>query len=180
MRSGSPVLGISPCVRTWLNSTTATLTTLSERAASRLRTCGGVLAAPAYLLRLSLSPTEDDWQADGDISRKQHLLDALRRPFRLVRKYGRGNKSWDDVFAVSFIRARDLISNSNFMGRDRVRLVARAICDVGIGWIFTVREPGVTPGSLRYRFVGHHIPDWLVRGRVQLALARRARFQASA
>ena len=83
---------LAACVRTWLTSTTATLPTLFERAVFRLRMRGGVLAAPAYLLRLSLSPTEDDWQADGDISR-EHLLDALRRPFRLARKYGRGNKS---------------------------------------------------------------------------------------
>ena len=83
---------LAACVRTWLTSATHPLPTLFERAAFRLRMRGAVLAAPAYLLRLSLSPTEDDWQADGDISRK-HLLDALRRPFRLARKYGRGKKS---------------------------------------------------------------------------------------
>jgi hypothetical protein len=52
---------------------------------------GGLLAAPAYLLRLSLSPTEEDWQAGGEIS-DNRLLDTLRRPFRLARKYGRGGK----------------------------------------------------------------------------------------
>lgn len=61
---------------------------LFERAAFRLRMRGNLLAAPAYLLRLSLSPTEDDWEQGGEIS--QHgFLDAVRRPFRLVRKYGR-------------------------------------------------------------------------------------------
>ncbi len=83
---------LAACVRTWLTSATHPLPTLFERAAFRLRMRGAVLAAPAYLLRLSLSPTEDDWQAGGDISRK-HLLDTLRRPFRLARKYGRGKKS---------------------------------------------------------------------------------------
>jgi hypothetical protein len=52
---------------------------------------GGLLAAPAYLLRLTFSPTEEDWQTDGRISQNR-FLDALRRPFRLVRKYGRGGK----------------------------------------------------------------------------------------
>lgn len=61
---------------------------LLERAAFRLRMRGGFFAAPAYLLRLSFSPTEEDWQPDGNLSRSR-LLDALRRPFRLARKYSR-------------------------------------------------------------------------------------------
>jgi hypothetical protein len=64
---------------------------LFQRAAFRLRMRGGFFAAPAYLLRLSLSPTEEDWQADGELSRNT-LLEALRRPFRLARKYGRQSK----------------------------------------------------------------------------------------
>lgn len=36
---------------------------LFERATFRLRMRGNFLAAPAYLLRLSFSPTEEDWQA---------------------------------------------------------------------------------------------------------------------
>lgn len=65
---------------------------LFERAAFRLRMCGSFFAAPAYLLRLSLSPTEEDWQAGDKIS-KNRFLDAFRRPFRLARKYGRPNGS---------------------------------------------------------------------------------------
>jgi hypothetical protein len=61
---------------------------LFERAAFRLRMRGGLLAAPAYLLRLSFSPTEEDWQTGGKISHNR-LLDALRRPLRLARKYSR-------------------------------------------------------------------------------------------
>jgi len=53
---------------------------------------GNRVAAPGYLLRLSFSPTEDDWLADGQIKHNR-LLEALRRPFRLARKYGRGAKS---------------------------------------------------------------------------------------
>jgi hypothetical protein len=65
---------------------------LFERAAFRLRMRGGGFAGPAYLLRLSLSPTEEDWQTGDGISHNR-LFDMLRRPFRLARKYGRGSKS---------------------------------------------------------------------------------------
>lgn len=65
---------------------------LLERAAFRLRMRGNFFAAPAYLLRLSLSPTEEDWQASGKI-RGNRFLDALRRPFRLARKYSRYTKT---------------------------------------------------------------------------------------
>lgn len=65
---------------------------LFERAAFRLRMRGNWLAAPAYLLRLSLSPTEEDWQADGRLSRNR-FAHVARRPFRLARKYSRGSKS---------------------------------------------------------------------------------------
>jgi hypothetical protein len=61
---------------------------LFERAAFRLRMRGSFLAAPAYLLRLSLSPTEEDWHTGGATSHNR-FLEALRRPFRLARKYGR-------------------------------------------------------------------------------------------
>jgi hypothetical protein len=61
---------------------------LFERAVFRMRMRGGFLAAPAYLIRLSLSPTEEDWQESGQLSQNR-LLDVLRRPFRLARKHGR-------------------------------------------------------------------------------------------
>src|SRR5712664_4932929 len=67
---------------------------LFERAAFRMRMRGGLVAAPAYLLRLSLSPTEEDWMVGAAAEVKRHVfLDAVRRPFRLVRKYGRGGKT---------------------------------------------------------------------------------------
>jgi len=81
---------LASCVGAWLTGNVSP--TLLERAAFRLRMRGNGLFAPAYLLRLSLSPTEEDWQADGEISHNR-LLDALRRPFRLARKYGHSNKS---------------------------------------------------------------------------------------
>src|SRR6266403_837425 len=65
---------------------------LFERAAFRLRMHGGLLSAPAYLLRLSLSPTEEDWNDTGQ-AKVPWLPDAVRRPFRLARKYGRRGNS---------------------------------------------------------------------------------------
>jgi len=65
---------------------------LFERAVFRLRMRGDLISAPAYLLRLSLSPTEEDWQTGGEISHSR-FLDAVRRPFRLARKYGRRSKT---------------------------------------------------------------------------------------
>ena len=65
---------------------------LFQRAVFRLRMRGGGFSAPAYLLRLSLSPTEEDWKP-GATENRHGFLDALRRPFRLARKYSRGSKS---------------------------------------------------------------------------------------
>lgn len=62
-----------------------------ERGIFRMRMRGGIFSGPAYLLRLSLSPTEEDWAQDA--GHKRHwFLDALGRPFRLARKYGNGGK----------------------------------------------------------------------------------------
>jgi len=83
---------LAACAQEWLNPNSKTSPTLFERAAFRLRMPGSRIAAPAYLLRLSFSPTEDDWQVDGEI-KQNRLLEALRRPFRLARKYGRTAKS---------------------------------------------------------------------------------------
>lgn len=76
----------------WLPAAGYAPLSLLERAAFRLRMRGSFFAAPAYLLRLSFSPTEEDWQADGRLSRN-NFLDAVRRPFRLARKYGRNSKA---------------------------------------------------------------------------------------
>ncbi|HEX8837807.1 MAG TPA: nucleotidyltransferase family protein [Candidatus Acidoferrum sp.] len=72
----------------WLPSAGYEPPSLFQRAAFRLRMRGNFFAAPAYLLRLSLSPTEEDWQANGR-GTSNTFLDALRRPFRLARKYSR-------------------------------------------------------------------------------------------
>src|SRR5712692_1708804 len=75
----------------WLPAAGGAPPGLFERAAFRMRMRGGLLSAPAYLLRLSFSPTEEDWM-DASGKNRPGFLDAIRRPFRLARKYGRGGK----------------------------------------------------------------------------------------
>jgi hypothetical protein len=65
---------------------------LFKRAVFRMRMRGGLISAPAYLLRLSFSPTEEDWMVGAE-EKRRGFLDAVRRPFRLARKYGRGGKT---------------------------------------------------------------------------------------
>jgi hypothetical protein len=76
----------------WLPAAGSAPPGLFERAAFRLRMRGSLIAAPAYLLRLMLSPTEEDWQKGTGESRHR-LMDILRRPFRLARKHGRAGRS---------------------------------------------------------------------------------------
>jgi hypothetical protein len=57
------------------------------RASYRIQIAGGGIRGVGYLMRLSLSPTEDDWREDAD-ERKSWMWGVLRRPFRLLRKYG--------------------------------------------------------------------------------------------
>jgi len=60
---------------------------LRERAFFRVRMASGGFAGAQYLLRLALSPTEEDW-VEGAEDRRSWLWDAMRRPLRLLRKYG--------------------------------------------------------------------------------------------
>jgi hypothetical protein len=58
-----------------------------ERAAFRVRMRGGFPGA-AYLFRLLLSPTEEDW-TPGKEGNRPAFMDAISRPFRLARKHSR-------------------------------------------------------------------------------------------
>jgi len=76
----------------WLPASGHAPSGLFTRALFRMRMRGGLVSGPAYLLRLSISPTEEDWNAD--LAGKRHaVLDAIRRPFRLARKYSRVRKA---------------------------------------------------------------------------------------
>jgi Uncharacterised nucleotidyltransferase len=65
---------------------------LLGRATFRLKMRGGLLPGARYLLRLTLSPTEEDW-VDGSGEKRSWLLDAIGRPFRLARKYRRDGRA---------------------------------------------------------------------------------------
>jgi hypothetical protein len=82
---------LAACASKWLPTAREVPPTLFERAVFRLRMRGNAFAAPAYLLRLSFSPTEEDWQAIGTINHRR-VFEMLRRPFRLAQKYSRGSK----------------------------------------------------------------------------------------
>jgi hypothetical protein len=76
-------------VESWLPSAGYDPPILKERAIFRMRMRGG-LAGVAYLVRLSFSPTEEDW-AEGAEERRSGFWDALQRPLRLFRKYRSNN-----------------------------------------------------------------------------------------
>lgn len=59
-----------------------------RRAIFRIQMCGNFFAGVGYLLRLSLSPTEEDWVPEGELSRSG-FAEAIRRPFRLAKKHSR-------------------------------------------------------------------------------------------
>jgi hypothetical protein len=63
---------------------------LRERVLFRMGMRGGGVRGALYLLRLSLSPTEEDW-VEGAEEKRSWIWDALRRPFRLLKKYGGGD-----------------------------------------------------------------------------------------
>lgn len=64
---------------------------LWERASYRMMMHGGGLSGAAYLWRLSVSPTEKDWQQQTDSS-SASPMDIVRRFVRLAKLYGRSGK----------------------------------------------------------------------------------------
>lgn len=61
---------------------------LLGRAAFRIRMRGSFFAGLSYLARLSLSPTEHDWQSNAS-AKTSRLRESSRRLLRLAGKYGR-------------------------------------------------------------------------------------------
>lgn len=76
-------------IQGWLPSAETVPAPLLERAMFRLEMGGGGVVGASYLLRLTLSPTQEDW-TKGEEERSPWLVLAVRRPFRLLRKYGLG------------------------------------------------------------------------------------------
>jgi hypothetical protein len=77
---------------TWLPSAGQTSPGLFARALYRVRMRGATVSGLAYLLRLTFSPTQEDWHA-GLENKHDGRFAALRRPVRLVKKYRGGEKS---------------------------------------------------------------------------------------
>jgi len=92
VRSDPAVEQLARQVLQWLPAAGSAPPGIFTRAMFRMCMRGGIVSGPAYLLRLSFSPTEEDW-VEGAENKRHWLLDALGRPFRLARKYGRDNKS---------------------------------------------------------------------------------------
>jgi hypothetical protein len=74
-------------VKGWLPTAGYQPPPLRQRAIFRQKMGGGGMRGAAYLVRLSLSPTEEDW-AEGSEDRGSRVWEAIKRPFRLLRKYG--------------------------------------------------------------------------------------------
>jgi len=79
-------------IKSWLPYAGAAPPNLTQRALFRMNMRGGLVAGPAYLLRLSLSPTEEDW-VEGAETKRSWVWDAVQRPLRLLKKYGQDGKS---------------------------------------------------------------------------------------
>jgi len=88
VRADAVAARLAEQVCAWLPAAGSAPPGLFERSLFRMRMRGGWLSAPAYLLRLSVSPTEEDWKVATEKNR-HGFLDAIRRPFRLARKYRR-------------------------------------------------------------------------------------------
>ena len=75
-------------IATWLPTAGQTQPDLLSRARFRMHMRGGLLRGFGYLLRLTFSPTQEDWRsADG--KSRHDAMEGLRRPIRLAKKYGR-------------------------------------------------------------------------------------------
>jgi hypothetical protein len=92
VRSDSVAGRLARQIVQWLPAAGSAPPGLFERAMFRMRMRGGIISGSAYLARLSLSPTEEDWVEGGE-NKRHWFLDALGRPFRLARKYGNDGKT---------------------------------------------------------------------------------------
>jgi hypothetical protein len=91
VKSDKAAANLTRQILSWLPAAGNAPPDLLERAAFRLRMHGELVSAPAYLLRLLFSPTEEDWEG-GAGENQGTFFDMIRRPFRLARKYSRGGK----------------------------------------------------------------------------------------
>lgn len=74
-------------IREWLPYAGHRPPGLVKRTVYRMRMGGGGARGLSYLLRLSFVPSQDDWDEGGG-ERQSWIWEVVRRPFRLIRKYG--------------------------------------------------------------------------------------------
>jgi hypothetical protein len=92
MQSDRTVAKLAAQIQNRLESREPRVIGVMERAIFRVRMRGGLFAGAAYLLRLSLSPTEEDW-TQGKEGNRPAFLDAVGRPLRLAKKHSRRSNS---------------------------------------------------------------------------------------
>ena len=78
-------------IASWLPSAGQAPPGLLARAVYRVRMRGSVVSGLGYLLRLTFSPTQEDWLAGAERNHDGRFA-ALRRPVRLAKKYRSGDK----------------------------------------------------------------------------------------
>jgi Uncharacterised nucleotidyltransferase len=78
-------------IASWLPSAGQALPGLFSRALYRVRMRGSVVSGLGYLLRLTFSPTQEDWLAGVEKNHDGRFA-VLRRPVRLAKKYRSGEK----------------------------------------------------------------------------------------
>jgi Uncharacterised nucleotidyltransferase len=76
-------------IETWLPYAGFAAPSIVPRAFFRFAIRGNAIAGLGYLVRLSLSTTEEDWSPENATPRLR-WAEILRRPFRLAKKYRRG------------------------------------------------------------------------------------------
>ena len=92
VRRDAACLHLAREVETWLPYAGYATPSAAKRANFRFRVHGRAFAGAAYLLRLSLSTSEQDWSSeDGNLLSR--LGGFFRRPVRLMKKYGRNADS---------------------------------------------------------------------------------------
>jgi putative nucleotidyltransferase-like protein len=91
LQSDRSALRLAEKIATWLPSGGQAAPGLFVRALYRMRMRGSVVSGLGYLLRLTFSPTQEDW-SPGVENKPDWRFAALRRPVRLAKKYRAGDK----------------------------------------------------------------------------------------
>ncbi len=92
VQADSQAVRLAAQIAAWLPAAGHLPPGLPSRALFRLRMRGNTFSGVAYLLRLTFSPTQEDWSPPEGQEAAGHLA-SLRRPVRLAKKYGREKKT---------------------------------------------------------------------------------------